>query len=59
MNLIKILQCGFEQSFGTFTLFLVEGSAVMGLFIRLSDHVFGVRNFGNTKSMRVIDQANI
>ena len=28
----------------------------MGLFRRLSDHVFGVRNFGYTKSMRVIDQ---
>ena len=33
---------------------LVEGSSETGLFRHLSNHVFGVRNFGNTKSMRVI-----
>ena len=33
---------------------LVEGSYEMGLFRHLSNHVLGVRNFGNTKSMRVI-----
>ena len=33
---------------------LVEGSSETGVFRHLSDHVFGVRNSGNTKSMRVI-----
>ena len=38
----------------TFTTLLVEASSEMGLFRHLSDYVFGVRNFDNTKSMRVI-----
>ena len=33
---------------------LLEGSSETGLFRHLSDYVFGVRNFENTKSMRVI-----
>ena len=33
---------------------LVEGSSQAGLFRHLDDHVFGVRNYGNAKSMRVI-----
>ena len=33
---------------------LVDGSSETGLFRYLSNHVFGVRNFGNTKSMTVI-----
>ena len=33
---------------------LVDGSSETGLFRHLSNHVFGVRNFGNTKSMTVI-----
>ena len=38
----------------TFARLLVEGSSETGLFSDISDHVFGVRNFGKTKSMRVI-----
>ena len=33
---------------------VVEGSSETELFKHLSHHVFGVRNFGNTKSMRII-----
>ena len=33
---------------------LIDWSSEAGLFRHLSNHVFGVRNFGNTKSMRVI-----
>ena len=33
---------------------VVEGSPDTGLFRHLSDYVFGVRNFENTKSMKVI-----
>ena len=54
MNLIKMLWCRFEQCLGTFTMLLVKESSETGLFRRLSDHVFGVRNFGNTKSMKSI-----
>ena len=53
-NPIKVMWCRFQQWFGTFTLFLVEGFSEMVLFRHLSNHVFGVRNFGNTKPMRVI-----
>ena len=33
---------------------LVKGSSETELFMHLSNHVFGVLNFGNTKAMRVI-----
>ena len=33
---------------------LVEGSSETGLFRHLSNHIFSVRNWGNTKAMRVI-----
>ena len=33
---------------------LVKGSHETGLFRHLSNHIFGVRSFGNTKTMRVI-----
>ena len=33
---------------------LVKGLAGAGLFRHLYNHVFGVHNFGNTKSMKVI-----
>ena len=33
---------------------LVDGSSETGLFRHFSDHAFGGRNFGRTKSMRVI-----
>ena len=32
----------------------IEGSSETGLFRHLSDYIFGVRNFENAKSMRVI-----
>ena len=35
-------------------MFLVEGSSETGLLRHLSDHIFGVRNFGKSKSMKVI-----
>ena len=54
MNLIKMLWWRFVKCLGTFTILLVEWLSETGLFRRLSFHVFGVRNFGNTKSMRGI-----
>ena len=54
MNLIKMLWWRFVKCLGTFTILLVEWLSETGLFRRLSFHVFGVRNSGNTKSMRVI-----
>ena len=60
MNMIKVLQCTFQQCFGTFTMLLFEGSTKMGLFRHLSDYAFRVtdseviKDFGNTKSMRII-----
>ena len=54
MILIKMLSLIFQQWFGRFTMFLVDGSSGTRLFRDLSDHVFGGRNFENTKSMRVI-----
>ena len=54
LNIIKMLWCRFQQCFGTFTMLLVKGSSETILFRHWSDHVFGVRNLGNTKSMRVI-----
>ena len=54
MNMIKMLWCRFQQWSCTFTMLLFEGSSETGLFRHLSDHVFGVHNFGNTNSMRVI-----
>ena len=35
-------------------MFLVEGSSETGFFRHLSKNVFGIRNFGNTKGLRVI-----
>ena len=51
--MIKVLSCKFEQFLGPFTMLLVEMSSETKLFRHLSNHVFGVRIFGNTKSMRV------
>ena len=53
-NLINALWCRFQEFLGTFTMLLVEGCSETGLFRHLSDYVFGVRNFENTKSMKVI-----
>ena len=44
----------FQQSLSTFTMLLVAGYSEIGYFRHLSDYVFGVRNFENTKSMKVI-----
>ena len=52
--MIKGLLCRFQQCFGAFTMLLVEGSSETGLFRHLSNDVFGVRNFENTKAVRVI-----
>ena len=54
MNMIKVMWCWFQQRLGTFTMLFVEGSSETGLFMHLSNHVFRVRSFGNTKAMRVI-----
>ena len=54
MNLIKMLWCRFQQCLGTSTLLLLKESSESGLFRHLPNHVCGVRNFGNTKAMRVI-----
>ena len=54
MNLIKKLSCRFQQCLSTFTILLVEGSSETGVFRDLSNYVFRVRNFGNTKAVRVI-----
>ena len=54
MNFKKGLWCRFQQSLGTFTMLLVEGSSETALFRHLSNHVFGVCNVGNTKAARVI-----
>ena len=45
--------CRLEQCLGTFTMLLLEGFSETGLFRHLSNHVFRVRNFGNTKAVRV------
>ena len=54
LNLTKVLWCGFQQYLGTFTILLVQMSSQIGLSRHLYDYDFGVANFGNTKSMRVI-----
>ena len=52
--MLKVLWRWFEKCCSTFTKLLVKWSSEMGLFRHLSDHVFGVSNFRNTKSMTVI-----
>ena len=52
--MVKMLWCRFKQCLGPFIMLLVDGPSQAGLFRHLSNHVFGVRNFGNIKSMRVI-----
>ena len=53
-DMIKVLWCRFRHCWGMFTMVLVEGFSQTQLFRHLSDHVFGVRNFGNTKWKTVI-----
>ena len=54
MNMIMVLWCIFQQCLGTFTMLLVEGSSKTRFFRHLSNHVLRVRNFGNTKAVRLI-----
>ena len=54
MNMIKVTWCRFEQCLGRFTMLLVEESYETGLLRHLSNNIFGARNFGNAKPMRVI-----
>ena len=53
-DMLKVLWCWFQQCFGTCTMFLVKVSSQTWLFRHLYHHVFGVRHFENTKSLRVI-----
>ena len=52
--MIKLLWCRFQKCLGTFTMLFVEGYSQTRIFRHLYDYVFGVCNFGNTKSLRVI-----
>ena len=54
MNQIKMLGCIFQECLDTSSMLLVEGSSETRLFRLLSNFVFGVRNFLNTKALCVI-----
>ena len=54
MNMIKMVWCRFQQCLGTSVMLLVEGSSETGHFRHLTNQVFGVRKFRNTKAIRVI-----
>ena len=54
MNMIKVMWWRFQNCLGTFTILLVEASSETGLFRHLSNYVFRIRNFGNTKAVRDI-----
>ena len=54
MNMIKVMWWRFQNCLGMFTILLVEASSDTGLFRHLSNYVFRIRNFGNTKAVRVI-----
>ena len=54
LNMIKGLWFRVQQCLETFTMLLVEGSSQTGLSRHLYDYVYGIRNFGNTKSLRAI-----
>ena len=49
-----MLSCRFQQFLATSAMFLVQGSSEKELFRHLSNNVFGVFNFRNTKAMSVI-----
>ena len=53
MNAIKVQWRRFQRFLGTFTILLDDRSSETRIFRHLSDYVFGVRNFKNTKCMRV------
>ena len=54
INLMILLRFRFQEYSGQFPMLLVDGSFERGLFRHLSNHVFGVCSFRNTKFMRVI-----
>ena len=54
INFKKTMWYRFKPCLGTFTMLLLEGSSETGSFRHLSNHVLRVRNFGNTKALRVI-----
>ena len=58
MNMIKVLRRRFQKCLEAFTMLLFQGSSELEHFRHLNDYVFGVRRFGNAKSMRVIFLVN-
>ena len=54
MNIISVLWWRLQQCLGIFNMLLVERWSEKRHFRHLSDYIFGVCNFGNTKSMRAI-----
>ena len=54
ISMIKVLWCKFQQCFGQLSMLLFEGSPEKGLFRHISNHVFRVCTFRNTKPMRII-----
>ena len=53
MNMIKALWCRIQECLTKFSILLVRASSQTRFFRYLSDYAFGVRNFENTKPMRV------
>ena len=51
--MVNTLSLRFQQCLGQFSILLVEGLSETGRFRQLSNHIFGVRNFGNISAMRV------
>ena len=54
MNVIKVLWWRIQQCLRTFAVLFVEVSSETGLFRHWSNNVLRVRNFGNTKAVRVM-----
>ena len=52
--MIQVIWWKFQQCLGAFTILFPEESSETRLFRHLSNLVFGVRVFGNTKATRVI-----
>ena len=54
-NMLKVLPCKFQQSFGAFTMLLPKKDPSKQDFFDIDlTRFFGVRKFGNTSAMRVI-----
>ena len=52
--MVTVLWFRWEQCLNPFTMFPVKGYFKTGLSGHISNHVFGLRNFGNKSAMRVI-----